>query len=128
MIILDTHALLWWTLDPAEMSPKAYKLCSEVGLNRGFISSISIWEIGVKIENKKLDIGMTIESYLEKIESLNILKIVPVDENIWIESLALKWEHRDPADRVIVATARLKKLQIITRDNKISAFYKETIW
>ena len=91
MIILDTHALLWWTLDPAEMSPKAYKLCSEVGLNRGFISSISIWEIGVKIENKKLDIGMTIESYLEKIESLNILKIVPVDENIWIEKWLGRW-------------------------------------
>ncbi|KKK67831.1 hypothetical protein LCGC14_2950150, partial [marine sediment metagenome] len=54
--------------------------------------------------------------------------IIPVDENIWIKNLSLKWSNNDPADRTIVATAMLKKLPIITKDKIIRDFYPEIIW
>ena len=128
MILLDTHALIWWTLDPDKLSKKAQERCSGI-INSGcHISSISIWEIGIKIKNASIDIGMSIDDYLYKIQQLNCVEIVPVDEKIWIESVKLNWGHRDPADRVIVATALMKKVPILSKDEKIKKYYRNTIW
>jgi PIN domain nuclease of toxin-antitoxin system len=128
MVLLDTHTLLWWTLDPEKLSQKALTRCSEIVNTGSFISSISIWEIGIKIKNNGLDIGMSIEDYLLKIKELKCIEILPVDEKIWIDSITLNWEHKDPADRVIVATAISKAIPIISKDEKIARFFKNTIW
>ena len=53
MILLDTHALLWWALDPGQLSPVAAKVVDEMEQQGGFASSISIWELGVKIMRGK---------------------------------------------------------------------------
>lgn len=116
MIVLDTHALLWWTLDPEKLSQDATVICSELEEQGGYISSISIWELGIKIKNDKLDIGMSIRDYAEKVKRLGCIEIVPVEENIWIRSLELEWKHSDPADRVIVATALLHGLPLLSKD------------
>jgi PIN domain nuclease of toxin-antitoxin system len=55
------------------------------------------------------------------------LKIVPVDESIWIENVLLERDHRDPAARTIVATAELKSIPIVTKDQIIRDFYSDTI-
>jgi PIN domain nuclease of toxin-antitoxin system len=94
----------------------------------GIISSISIWEIGVKIKNKKLDIGMSIEKYAGLLYKLGYLKIVPVDEQIWMQNLVLDWKHSDPADRTIVATAMIHRARIITADENIRLFFDQHIW
>ena len=119
MIVLDTHALLWWTLDPEKLSKKAKSVCSRIESEGAYLSSISIWELGVKIRNGNLDISMTIRDYTDKIRRLGCLEIVPVDEAIWIRALELDWEHRDPADRVIVATALLQGLPLLSKDESI---------
>jgi PIN domain nuclease of toxin-antitoxin system len=93
-----------------------------------FISSVSIWEIGIKIKKNKLDIGTGIREYVRRLSLLNLIEIIPVNEDIWIENLALQWEHRDPADRTIVATAKIRHLPIITGDRIIRDFYTNVIW
>ena len=128
MVLLDTHTLLWWTLDPDKLSKKALERCNEIVNTGSFISSISIWEIGIKIRNNTIDIGMSIDEYLYKINELKCVEIIPVDEKIWVESIKLNWENKDPADRVIVATAISKMIPIISKDEKIKAFFKKTIW
>ena len=128
MVLLDTHALLWWTLDPGRLSPKASSACSKILQTGSLISSISIWEIGIKIKNGRIDIGMAIEDYTRKLNQLNCVEIVPVDEKIWMESIRLRWENRDPADRVIVATALFRSVPIVSKDEKISSFYGKTLW
>jgi PIN domain nuclease of toxin-antitoxin system len=128
MVLLDTHALLWWTLDPDKLSKKASMYCSKI-VNEGcIISSISIWEIGIKIKNGGLDIGMSIDEYLQKINELQCVEIIPINEKIWIESIKLNWTNKDPADRVIVATALFRMTSIISKDEKIRKFFKKTIW
>lgn len=128
MISLDTHALLWWTLAPEQLSKKAQKLCSTIETNGCTISSICLWEIAIKIKNGTLDIGLDIKNYTDKLKELEYVTIVPVDENIWIESVKLNWSHRDPADRVIVATAKRLSLPLITKDKQILSFYKKAVW
>ncbi len=128
MLLLDTCALIWWTLDPKKLSDKATEACQKMERTEGIISSISIWEIGVKIKNKKLDIGMTIEKYTELLYMLGYLKIIPVDEQIWMHSLSLNWKHPDPADRAIVATAMMNRASIVTADENIRHFFDKHIW
>jgi PIN domain nuclease of toxin-antitoxin system len=128
MVLLDTCALLWWTLDPDRLSPKAKKACDGIATGEGYISSISIWEVGIEIKNKKLDIGISIDEYTQRLKMMKTLHIIPVDEAVWLKNLALDWSHQDPADRTIVATAMLHALPIVTKDGHFKAFYKRIIW
>jgi PIN domain nuclease of toxin-antitoxin system len=128
MLLLDTCALIWYTEDENRLSSDAVKACDTIVKSGAFISSISIWEIGLKIKNKKLDLGISAQAFLKRLKMLGTIDIIPVDEDVWMESLALDWEHRDPADRVIVATARLNNLPIITSDLNIRKFYPKSIW
>jgi PIN domain nuclease of toxin-antitoxin system len=61
LILLDTHALLWWALDPAQLAAKAGAVLEEIEKRGGFASAISIWELGVKIQRGKLEMGLGIE-------------------------------------------------------------------
>lgn len=128
MYVLDTCALLWWTLDPDKLSEKAAVACDKIASKGGAVSSISLWEIGIKIKNSKLEIGMTIESYTDKVKQIPGLSIVPVDETIWLRNLALQWDHRDPADRTIVATAAILQWNLVTSDQIIARFFEKTLW
>jgi PIN domain nuclease of toxin-antitoxin system len=128
MVLLDTCALLWWTLDPGKLSDEAAGTCDLIPITGGAISSISIWEIGIKIKKGKIEIPLTLDEYVSRLNLLGSLEIIPVDESIWIENISLEWDHKDPADRTIVATARLKNLPIITKDNVIKIFYPNVIW
>jgi PIN domain nuclease of toxin-antitoxin system len=116
LILLDTHALLWWALDPAHLSAKAAAVLEEMEKRGGFASAISIWELGVKMQRGKLAMGLGIEEFARRVEQSATVELVPVDTTIWLRSLALPWGHRDPADRVIVATALIKGVPLLTRD------------
>lgn len=128
MVVLDTHALLWWSLDPERLSPTARDVCRSMEKSGGYISSISIWEIGIKVKRGKLEIGTTLTDYVNRLQLLDCLSIVPVDAVIWVENITLPWEHRDPADRTIVATAKSLGLPILTKDAIIASFYNRIIW
>lgn len=122
MILLDTHALLWWALDPAQLSVKAAEVITEMEERGGFASAISIWELGVKVQRGKLAMGLGIEEFARRVEQSAVVELVPVDTTIWLRSLALPWAHRDPADRVIVATALLKDVSVLTKDAVMRGF------
>lgn len=129
MILLDTHALLWWALDPDQLSPRAAEAIDEMERQGGFASSISIWELGVKVKRGKLELGTTIDKLAHRIEKHSPVELLPVDTATWLASLALPWEHRDPADRVIVATATMHGLAILTKDEAIRGYSNvTTIW
>ena len=92
------------------------------------ISSISVWEIALKIKRKKLTIPLTIKDYVERLERLETLEIFPVDTQIWLENVDLPWEHRDPADRTIVALATRFDCSLVSSDQAIAKFYSKTTW
>lgn len=129
MILLDTHALLWWALDPEQLSERAAATVAEMDKHGGFASSISIWELGVKVKRGKLELGIALEELVRRIERDSAVELVAVDTAIWLRSLALPWEHRDPADRVIVATALTKGVPLLTKDETIrAAGVVDTVW
>jgi len=120
VILLDTHALLWWALDPDKLSASAIEQCARMEHEGGFASSI--WELGVKVRNGKLALGLPLADLVRRIEDSSVVELLPVDTAIWVRTATLDWPHRDPADRVIAATAITNGLPILTKDAALHAF------
>lgn len=128
-IILDTCALLWWSLDPDKLSDSALVAIEQMEkAKNGITPSMAIWEIAIKVKNKKLDLGVPLDTYVTKLKQSDVIQIIPVDEDILIKSVNLQWSHRDPVDRIMVAFAQYNSFSIITKDSEISDFYDKTIW
>lgn len=120
--MLDTHALLWWALDPQRLSEKAAEVCVRLERDGGFASVISIWELAIKMKRGRLELPLSIEEFTKRLETGGVVELLPVDTKTWLRSASLEWEHRDPADRVIVVTALDKGLPILTKDATMHAF------
>lgn len=128
-IVLDTCALIWWSLDPDKLSQGAKEACYTMEQEKnGLVPSTAVWEIAIKSKNQKLDLGVDIDDYIATLKKSNVIRIVPIDEEIWLESVKLEWEHKDPVDRVVVAVAKINHASIITADRKIADFYPLVIW
>ncbi len=124
MILLDTHVLVWWLSDPEKLSLKVRKLLNSAQ-NEGeiAISAISIWEIALLVKKKRLELTIDAAIWIEKAIALPFLKIIPIDHHIAFKSVYLPEPfHEDPADRLIVATAMMQNLMLITRDSRIRAY------
>jgi len=126
MIVLDTSALLFWTLDPDSLSQNAKQAIEKA--DKILVSSISVWEIALKVKRQKLVIPLTITDYVERLMRLEALDILAVDVQTWLDNLNLAWEHRDPADRTIVALATCFNCPLISSDGVIANYYPMTIW
>jgi PIN domain nuclease of toxin-antitoxin system len=126
MILLDTNALFFWTLDPKALSQKAANAIQDAEIVH--ISSISIWEIGIKVKRGKLTLPLSLREYVEKLNHIGRFKILPVDEAVWLKNIELEWEHNDPADRTIVATAEILACSLASSDAAIKNYYPNTIW
>jgi PIN domain nuclease of toxin-antitoxin system len=71
---------------------------------------------------------LSISEYVKRVQQIDVLEILPVEVQTWLDNLELDWEHRDPADRTIVATATQLACPLITSDKAMSEFYLQAIW
>ena len=126
MVVLDTSALLFWLFAPERLSANAANAMAAA--TQIVISSISIWEIGIKVQRGKLELPLSLEMLVAKLNETNGVRIEPVTEKTWLQNLALTWDHKDPADRTIVATAVLLNCPLLTSDLEIRAFYPAVVW
>lgn len=127
-LVLDTCALLYWTLEPTRLSAAASAALERLGRGeRLVLSSASIWEIALKHRAGRLDLGTTPEDYLRRLRRLPV-DIEPVSADLWLTSVGLDWEHRDPVDRLVVALAAERGASLLTSDDKIRAWYAGSLW
>jgi PIN domain nuclease of toxin-antitoxin system len=132
VIILDTHALLWWASgDTGQLSAVAAQAI-EAELNGGQIrvSSISAWELAMLVAKGRIALSMDIGEWLSIVSQIEAVSFMPVDNEIAVKSVELPGEfHKDPADRIIVATARKLAAPLVTADDKIRGYpHVRTIW
>lgn len=131
MIVLDTHTLVWWVSGDVALSEKA-KTAIDQELAGGdiIISGITAWEIAMLVEREKLLLSMDVENWLATVSEIDAVRFVPVDVEIALKSVALPGDfHKDPADRMIVATARKFAAPLVTKDEKIRAYaHVKSIW
>lgn len=131
MIVLDTHTLVWWVHGDGTLSRKAKAaITRELDGGRIVISAISAWEVAMLVEREKLVLSMDVGSWLATVAEIDAVRFMPVDIEVAVKSVELPGEfHKDPADRMIVATARKLAVPLVTKDEKIRAYaHVKTIW
>lgn len=132
MILLDTHALVWWVSDPKRVPVKARRLIERAVEERDpvAVSSISIWEIVQLVARGRLTLTVDADTWIASVEALPFLTFIPVDNRIATRSVRLeKFPHRDPADRMIVATALGLGAALVTADDRLRAYRAvRTVW
>ncbi len=131
MIVLDTHTLVWWVADDPMLS-KAAKAAIEKEQPDGniIVSSISAWEISMLVARGRLVLSMDVDSWLSTVAQVDAVRFLPLEVDVATKSVVLPGEfHNDPADRMIVATARKLAVPLVTKDEKIRAYpHVKTIW
>ena len=130
MIVLDTHAWLWWLSDPDRLSRRA-RSAIDASLGAGVhVSSISAWEVTLLVRKGRLTLRMPVEEWIARSEGLPFLRFVPVDTRIAVRSNALAAPmHDDPADRIIVATALVLGASLVTKDQRLRRYRPvKSIW
>lgn len=131
MIVLDTHALLWWVNDPVALSKPAKMAIDEAVNSRSVHASfISSWEIAMLVERGRLRLTLDVRDWLCRCEALPFLTFVPVSNAIAVESVRLPdFPHADPADRIIASTALSLGAHLVTKDDKLRNYpHVKTIW
>lgn len=122
MILLDTHIWVWWVHgDPI---PFDLKQAMEEKEEKGFaVSAISCWEVSKLVEHGKLKLPTLIDNWFDEALGESGIRLIPLTPQIALESTVLPGDfHRDPADQIIVATARVHKLPLATCDQRISRY------
>lgn len=131
MIVLDTHAWVWWINDSPELSTGARdRIDAALADEAVRISSISAWEVTLLAARGRLQLALDVAEWIARTEALAAVRFVPVDNAIAVHSLLLPPPfHADPADRIIVATALQLGAPLVTRDRRIHEYaHVESIW
>ena len=108
-LVIDTHTLLWWLMDSPKLTNKTTKVISS-NKNHVYVSSITIWEIGIKKSIGKLDAPDNI------VEAVTDSGFITLPFNLEHADLAgkLKNHHKDPFDRAIVAQCQIENLSLLS--------------
>jgi len=117
-LLLDTHVWLWGVREP-ERLPPAVRRKLDSDDNRRWLSPISVWEVSLLLERGRIDFFRDAASLIQRILDESAVLEVPITHAIALESRRLIKFHDDPADRFLVATARVRDMTLVTADRRI---------
>ncbi len=131
MIVADTHALIWDALAPERLSATARQALAEANAGDGLlVCDISLWEIAMLVERGRVQVGVDGQSLINLILQANRTRVQPITPLIAALSVQLPAEiNKDPADRLIVATALAESIRLLTADRNLrNTDVIATIW
>jgi len=128
--LLDTHAWVWWICGDARLTARERDALDNLPAHeRPVLAEISLWEVAMLVERGRLELDMDLENWLALAAAPATVELVRITPAIAAEVARLPDRfHRDPADRLIVASARVRKLHVLTRDRKITGARLVTTW
>ena len=129
-VLLDTHVWIWW-LTPESPLPAIERAALDSAAERRetFISAISLWEAQMLHAKRRLVLPASFVDWLVRAADERIVRILPMDVAVVLELDRLPGSfHGDPADRMIVATARSHRLALATHDRAIRKARVTALW
>ena len=120
-LLLDTHVWLWFMLANAELASNEQNAINRAAASgRLRIAAISVWEAALLASRGRVALGRPLAQWIAEAVSAPGLSIEPLLPQVAVEAASLpETFHRDPADRLIVATARVANATLMTRDRRI---------
>ena len=122
-ILLDTHVVLWF-LSGEHLSPKIKNMI-ENGDN--YVSVVSLWEVAIKMNIGRYDFTGGFPAFRDIVRS-NGFVILPIKDEYMEKLFTLPLIHRDPFDRLIIATSIVEKMTLISADENIQKYNVSWIW
>jgi PIN domain nuclease of toxin-antitoxin system len=132
VILLDTHALIWWADGTGEkLSARARELLDQelARVRRGeadaglLVSAISCWEVAMLVSRGRLALSLEVERWLALVAAIPAVRLLPLEPGVAVAATRLPEPfHADPADRFLVAQARGLAVPLLSADNKIQAY------
>ena len=128
MIVLDTHAWIWWVADPARLSTAARKAIEKERV-RG-ICAISVWELAVLIQRGRLVLDRDVADWVHDALAVPGVEVLPLTPEIALAAGGPALDlHGDPADRMIAATTLVHRARLVTKDERLRAVQAlDTLW
>ena len=127
-LLIDTHVWVRYINGTPGLKPAAiHSIESARRTGSAFVSVISIWEIALLVRKGRLDLPVGVERWVQRAFELPGIQLASLTPQIAIESVHLPDSlNKDPADRILVATARIQGYTLVTRDKNILRFAKQT--
>ncbi|MFH1920296.1 MAG: type II toxin-antitoxin system VapC family toxin [Planctomycetota bacterium] len=123
MIVLDTHIWVWWVHGDSRLSHAHLALLEKHEQTGLGVSAISCWEVAKLVEKGRLKLPHALDEWMRLALGYPGLTLLPLEPEIAIESTRLPSPfHNDPADQIIVATARIHQCPVVTVDKRISDY------
>jgi PIN domain nuclease of toxin-antitoxin system len=119
--LLDTHILLFWFENERRLTRSQRRiLASATAEDPLFVCDISLWEICTLYELRRIEISIPLREWLERATAQPLVHVCPITPAVASEVASLPSTfHRDPADRIILSTARVYDLPLVTLDDRI---------
>ena len=120
MILLDTHIWFWWVQDVNQLTPQQRTALSNGERDGLGVSVISCWEVAMLVAKKRLALSVSATDWVRQALRYPGIRQLRLTPNIAVASTELPGDfHPDPADRIIVATARAHDVPVMTNDDRI---------
>lgn len=119
--LLDTHILVWWLNDSSRLSPAQQEIVSSASAESPLlVSDISIWEVATLHSLSRIQLTIPLRAWLDKAVAPPLVRRQGISPAIAAELATLPDTfQRDPADRILVATARILGATLLTQDRRI---------
>ena len=117
-LLLDTHIWLWSLLEPQRLSRRVLRELAD-SANELWLSPISIWETLVLCQKGRLVMNEDPPSWIAKAMRASPVAEAPLNTEVAMETAKIRLPQRDPADRFLVATARVFELTLVTADDRL---------
>jgi len=127
--LLDTHVWIWM-MDCPEKLPKKVRTAFRKEAGPLAVSLMSVWEVAKLVQKSRIDLNMPLERWVYNALDSSLICKINLDERVAIESTRLPGDfHNDPAEQILVATARVHRLTLVTADRKILTYsHVKTLW
>lgn len=129
-VVLDTHVWVWWLTASSPLKQSERDALDRAAVRRELhIAAISLWEVQVLHARRCLDLPVSFSDWIARAADPGVVSVLPLDVDVILAADALpKSFHGDPADRLIVATARAHAMQLATRDAAIRKSRAVPLW
>ncbi|MSO36114.1 MAG: type II toxin-antitoxin system VapC family toxin [Acidobacteria bacterium] len=130
IVLLDTHVWIWWLTPNSPLSRRERDALDALATRGGVsIAAISLWEAQMLHRKGRLEVPLSFADWIEQAADPRAVRVLPLDTAVVLALDALpKSFHGDPADRLIVATAKAHSLPIATRDTAIGRARIVPVW
>ena len=127
ILLLDTHALVWLMEGNERLHPSVRQQIENAAIeSRVLVSAITPWEIAILVSKRRLNLAKEVQLWIDAALGLPGVSLYPLLPEIAVSSTRLPWEmHPDPADRILVATARHIGATLVTADEQLLRYHAQ---